>query len=147
MDKKITDLASVSAPLGADLLPIVHSGDTMKVDLTTLMSKIPGNLGYAGIQTHTGTPQTMSAAGAVSLLTEFSYIDNQSGSAMAVTLANGTHGQVKTIVCRGATATTTLTATQSGFTNVQFTALHQTVTLKYLTDKWYIISYYGVTTN
>ena len=146
-DKKISALGSVSVPTGADTIPIINSAETRKIDLTTLFGKIPGDFGYAGITKHNGTPQTLSGADAVSITTEFTIIDNQSGLPMAVTLANGTNGQTKTLVCSNASATTTLTATQSGFTNIQFTAANQTVTLKYISTKWYIIASYGVTIN
>jgi len=67
----------------------------------------------------------------------------------ALTLANGTNGQIKTIVCTAVTAagTATLTPTTcSGFTTVAFTAAGQTLTLQYFTTGgWVILSVRGAT--
>ena len=65
----------------------------------------------------------------------------------AATLANGTNGQIKTIVCTAVTAagTATLTPTTcTGFTTVAFTAAGQTLTLQYFTTGgWHILSVRG----
>jgi hypothetical protein len=67
----------------------------------------------------------------------------------ALTLANGTNGQIKTIVCTAVTAagTATLTpTTANGFTTVAFTAAGQTLTLQYFTTGgWVILSVRGAT--
>ena len=67
----------------------------------------------------------------------------------ALTLANGTNGQIKTIVCTAVTAagTATLTPTTcSGFTTVAFTAAGQTLTLQYFTTGgWHLLSVRGAT--
>ena len=146
-DKKISQLGTLSAPTGADIVPINNSGETKSVSLTTLFGKIPTDLGYSGIIKHNGTPQTIGASGAVDLTSEITYVDNQSGGVLALTLANGVHGQLKTLVCIGAVSNSTVTPTNAGFTSFTFTAVNQTVTLRYLTNKWYIISSYGTTIN
>ena len=65
----------------------------------------------------------------------------------ALTLANGTNGQIKTIVCTAVTAagTATLTPTTcTGYTTVAFTAAGQTLTLQYFTTGgWHILSVRG----
>jgi hypothetical protein len=67
----------------------------------------------------------------------------------ALTLANGTNGQIKTIVCTAVTAagTATLTPTTcTGYTTVAFTAAGQTLTLQYFTTGgWVILSVRGAT--
>ena len=69
--------------------------------------------------------------------------------ANAATLANGTNGQIKTIVCTAVTAagTATLTPTTcTGYTTVAFTAAGQTLTLQYFTTGgWVILSVRGAT--
>ncbi len=65
----------------------------------------------------------------------------------AATLANGTNGQIKTIVCTavtvGGTATLTPT-TANGFTTVAFTAAGQNITLQYFSvGGWVILSVRG----
>jgi hypothetical protein len=65
----------------------------------------------------------------------------------AATLANGTNGQIKTIVCTAVTGagTATLTPTTcTGYTTVAFTAAGQTLTLQYFTTGgWHILSVRG----
>jgi hypothetical protein len=62
----------------------------------------------------------------------------------AVTLANGTNGQIKTIVCTAVTSAGTATVTPTtanGFTTIAFTAAGQSVTLQYFTTGgWVILS-------
>jgi hypothetical protein len=62
----------------------------------------------------------------------------------AVTLANGTNGQIKTIVCTAVTAAGTATVTPTtanGFATIAFTAAGQSVTLQYFsTGGWVILS-------
>lgn len=146
-DKAISALATVSTPTGVDVVPIVNDNTTKKVDLNTLFSKIPGDVGYTGLRVHNGTPETVGASGAISVVTEYTYVSNQSGGSMVLTLANGVHGQIKKLICTAAINPSTITATQSAFTSIVFNAIGQTVTLEYLTNKWYIISNYGATIN
>ncbi len=69
--------------------------------------------------------------------------------ANALTLANGTNGQVKPLVCTAVTSagTATLTpTTTNGFTTVAFTAAGQTLVLQYFTTGgWVILSVRGAT--
>lgn len=91
-----------------------------------------------------GTPQTLSGAGAVNLTTGVTLVVT-SGSA-ALTLANGTEGQIKHIVMKtdGGDATLTPT-TATGFSTITFNDVGDTATLMYIDSGWKIIGYYGVT--
>lgn len=67
----------------------------------------------------------------------------------AVTLANGTNGQIKTVVCTAVTAAGTATVTPTaanGYTTFAFTAAGQSVTIQYFTTGgWVILSVRGAT--
>lgn len=95
------------------------------------------------------TPQALTGAGAIDVVTS-STAWTSSGIAQALTLANGTNGQIKTIshVSRGSgTGTGILTPTTSnGFTTITFTNAGDSVSLQYFsTGGWCIIGSRGVT--
>lgn len=93
-----------------------------------------------------GSSQALSGAGAVDvthLTTKFT----STGSAQALTIADGTDGQIKTIahVVDGGSGVLT-PATKTGFTTVTFTSAGDTVTLQFFTTVgWMVIGSKGVT--
>jgi hypothetical protein len=109
-------------------------GETLAVTgATTLSAAVMG-----GVQTLTG-------AGAVNTTTLVTRHSN-SGTA-ALTLANGTNGQIKTIVCTAASGESTLTPTTcTGFTTIVFDAAGESVQLVFLTTVgWMITAVNGAT--
>lgn len=87
---------------------------------------------------------TLSGAGAVSLTSTVTRLTT-TGSAQALTLANGTQGQIKRIVhvVDGGSAVLTPT-TKTGFTTITFTAVGESATLQYFTTVgWTIVSLNG----
>lgn len=91
-----------------------------------------------------GTPNAMSGAGAVSVDTLTTKLTT-TGAAQALTLANGTDGQIKTIIhdVDGGSAVLTPT-TKTGFTTITFTNAGESATLQYVTTRgWIILSLYG----
>jgi 2-phospho-L-lactate guanylyltransferase (CobY/MobA/RfbA family) len=75
-----------------------------------------------------------------------SKVENASGVASAVTLPVATNGVVKKIVATVTNSNIVVTPSLgSGFSTITFTAVGQTVTLQYITDRWFILSAYGVT--
>lgn len=92
------------------------------------------------------TPQALSGAGAVNVTTS-STAFTSTGGAQALTLANGTNGQIKTIahVSDGGSGVLTPT-TKSGFSTITFTNVGDAVTLQYFTTAgWIIVGQNGVT--
>lgn len=91
------------------------------------------------------TPQALSGAGAVNLTTTCTDYTS-TGNAQALTLANGTSGQIKTIshVVDGGSGVLTPT-TKIGFTSVTFTNVGDSVTLRYTANGWAIIGIFGAT--
>ena len=84
-----------------------------------------------------GGVQTLAAAGAVDLVTPITRID--STGAIALTLADGTNGQIKYIVMGtdGGDATLTPT-TKTGFSTITFNDAGDGVTLVFITTKGWI---------
>lgn len=89
-------------------------------------------------------PDALSGAGAIPITTTTTAFTS-TGMTQALTLANGTHGQVKTIVhdVDGGSAILTPT-TKTGFTTVTFNNAGDTVTLQYFTTRgWMVIGSFG----
>ena len=87
--------------------------------------------------------QSLSGAGAVNLTTGLTSLTT-TGSAQALTLANGTAGQVKTIVhaVDGGSAVLTPT-TKIGFSTITFTNVGESATLVYTAAGWAITALNG----
>jgi hypothetical protein len=91
----------------------------------------------------TGTVQALSGAGAVNTTTAVTSLTT-TGAAQALTLANGTAGQFKTIVhvVDGGSAVLTPT-TKVGFTTITFTNVGESATLVYTAAGWAIVALNG----
>ena len=87
--------------------------------------------------------QSLSGAGAVNVTDMFTSLTT-SGAAQALTLANGTVGQIKVIshVVDAGSAVRTPT-TKIGFTTVTFTNVGDSVTQIYTSAGWAVIGSYG----
>lgn len=90
--------------------------------------------------------QSLSGAGEVNITTITTALTS-TGAAQALTWANGSAGQIKTIVHDVDGGSMVLTpSTKTGFSTVTFTNAGDSVTLQYFTTRgWMIISSYGVT--
>ena len=89
--------------------------------------------------------QSLSGAGAVDVTNGLTSLTT-TGASQALTLANGTAGQVKYIVhaVDGGSAILTPT-TMIGGTTITFTAVGDSVTLVYTATGWAVVGYKGVT--
>jgi hypothetical protein len=120
---------------------------------TTFTGPVKSNNGFEGSITGnvTGTltgrvvesVQSLSGAGAVNLTTGMTALTT-TGAAQALTLADGTAGQVKVIVhaVDGGSAVLTPT-TKIGFTTITFTNVGDAATLVYTAAGWAIIGING----
>lgn len=86
-----------------------------------------------------GTPQALSGAGAVNVTTLCTKLTT-TGASQALTLADGTNGQLKVIIhdVDGGSAVLTPT-TKTGFTTITFTAVGESATLMFVTTRGWII--------
>jgi hypothetical protein len=87
--------------------------------------------------------QSLSGAGAVNVTDMFTSLTS-SGAAQALTLANGTAGQIKIIThtVDGGSAVLTPT-TKIGFTTITFTGVGESAMLIYTSAGWAIVSLNG----
>lgn len=90
-----------------------------------------------------GAVQALSGAGAVNV-TQLHTSYTSTGVAQALTLANGTSGQIKTITHTVDGGSGVLTPTTAlGYTTITFTLAGDSVTLRYTSAGWAIIGIYG----
>ena len=118
----------------ADTWTCDHSGNTTQGGSLTLGGPV------------ITTPQALSGAGAVNLTTG-STAFTSTGASQALTLADGTNGQIKTIVhvVDGGSGVLTPT-TKSGYTTITFTNVGDSVTLQFFTTAgWCIVGIRGAT--
>ena len=112
---------------------------TVSINSTTGAVTVTSSTGDATVM---GT-QSLSGAGAVNLTTTFTALTS-TGAAQALTLANGTAGQLKIIthVVDGGSAVLTPT-TALGFTTITFTNAGESATLVYTAAGWAIVALNG----
>jgi hypothetical protein len=144
-DKKISELTAATSVSLTDVLPIVQVTSTKKITPVVLFGNIPTDVKYAGFIAETGTPDTV-ATGAASITTAITYLSNVGGSLATVTLANGVQGQEKTFLMTARTSNdidlvpANLIGTD---TKITFSAVGQTVKLKFMNSQWCVLSVYG----
>ena len=109
----------------------------------TITGNVTGNVTGTLTGVVVNSTQALSGAGAVNLTTGFTALTT-TGSAQALTLANGTAGQVKSIthVVDGGSAVLTPT-TKIGFSTITFTNVGDSVTLTYTAAGWAITGISG----
>ncbi len=116
---------------------------------TTFSGPVTSTNGFIGAVTGNVTGdifasvQSLSGAGAVNVTDMFTSLTT-TGAAQALTLANGTAGQIKIIshVVDGGSAVLTPT-TKIGFTTITFTNVGDSATLIYTAAGWAIIGISG----
>ena len=141
-DKKITALNASTALSTDDLFHVVDdpsgSPTNKKITNANVFNKIPGWIGFSD------TPQALTAAGAVSITTTLTTVASSAG--IALTLANGTQGQIKIIVCiNQASGASTLTpATMNDGTTLAFAAAGDSAILMWIgSSGWQVIGVGG----
>jgi hypothetical protein len=148
-DKKITQLTDLGDALASvDLFHIVDdpSGTPInkKVAAEDVFNNIPSWLGVRQTsQTITGDGSTSSAIDITSAVTEVS------GTGGPLTLADGSDGQIKTIIDTASSGTDAFVITPSnlrGYTTITLNAPGETVTLMFKNSNWNIIAGNGYAT-
>jgi hypothetical protein len=148
-DKKITQLTDLGDALASvDLFHIVDdpSGTPInkKVAAEDVFNNIPSWLGVRQTsQTITGDGSTSSAIDVTSAVTEVS------GTGGPLTLADGSDGQIKTIIDTASSGTDAFVITPSnlrGYTTITLNAPGETVTLMFKNSNWNIIAGNGYAT-
>ena len=147
-DKKITALTESTALSTDDLFHVVDSPSSSpsnkKISANNVFQKAPTFLGFSGtgIQTQTtsGTTTTQTATGGV-----IHYTSGGTSGAEAVTLSNGTAGQMLTVIYiaqGGAPDSIVITpSTKTGFSTITLTDIGDAATLHYVNDTlgWFLV--------
>jgi hypothetical protein len=132
-DSLIIDAASLS---DADIFLIDQDGTELTARVTSSQIKT-----YVNSQLN----QELNVSGAIPLTKNNIILNVVSGGALNLTLANGSANQLLTIVSKSATSNIIVTPTNFVKTNITFTLAGQSIVLKFISDKWYIISNYETT--
>ena len=150
-DKKITQLTDLGDALASvDLFHVVDdpSGTPINKKITAedVFNNVPTWIGLASTsQTITGDGSTSSAIEITNPVTE---VDATSATA-PVTLADGSNGQIKTIINVSTSGTNAVTITPSnlrGYTSIVLNAPGESVTCMFKNSNWNIIAGNGYTT-
>ena len=140
-DKTITELDALTVSASTDSLVVYDASatGTLKLTVANLLNKIPTWLGFSQ------TAQTLSGAGAVDVTSAITWVVTT--GANALTLANGTEGQVKFIIMKtdGGNGTLTPSSSPANYSTIQFNDVGDSVQLLYTNAAWHIVGYHGVT--
>ncbi len=103
-----------------------------------------GTINFNNVVRYAGTPQTLTGAGAVDVVTSTTWV--VTGAADALTLADGEEGQIKFIIMKTDGGDGTLTPTNKfGFSTITFNDVGDSVQLLFTNGAWYVVGYLGVT--
>ena len=146
-DKKITQLTDLGTALaGVDLFHVVDdpSGTPInkKVSAANIFNNIPTWLGLgADSQQITADGSSTTAPNLTTAITEI----NATSATHSCTLADGTDGQIKTILNTSTSGTNAITITVTSFDNSTITlnAPGESVTCLFKNSKWYVIGQNG----
>ena len=150
-DKKITQLTDLGDGLASvDLFHVVDdpSGTPINKKITAedVFNNVPTWIGLASTsQSITGDGSTSSAIEITNPVTEV----NATSGAAPVTLADGSNGQIKTIINVSSSGTNAVTITPAnlrGYTSIVLNAPGETVTCMFKNSNWNIIAGNGYTT-
>ena len=140
-DQKVSALTSAATLNSGDYLLLVQAGNSLKIDLQTFFQNLP-------VANRIKEASESPASGALSTAVSVSKIAI-AATPIAYTLAAGTHGMQKTIVCSstsGSTPTSVVTVTSgSGVSTVSFNAVGDSVVLRNIDGSWYVIGSNSVT--
>ena len=147
-DKKVTALTDLGTALAsADLFHVVDdpSGTPInkKVSAENVFNNVPSWLGLKqAVQSITADGSTSIAANVTTAISTI----NATSTTGAVSLADGSDGQIKTFINVSTSGTNNVVITPTnlrGYTNITLNAQGETVTLLFKSSKWNIIAGHG----
>lgn len=131
---------------GTDSTTMTFPGTSATIARTDAANSFTGNQTIGGAVIT--TPDTLSGPGAVSVTTTATAFTS-TGTADALTLANGTAGQIKTVVyvaeAAGADTGVLTPATRIGYASITLNAVGDSVTLQYFSTGWAVLAVNGAT--
>ena len=136
--QKISDLVAATATNPNDLLYLVQSNTSKSITVANFLADLtdPNLQGNVKI---TGTPQTLSSAGVVSITTPTTYL-NIGGTPADISIPNGANGQIKIILTTVSSGGSySLKNNIANGANIRFANVGDTATLMYSNHKWFMI--------
>jgi len=149
---------SVKASGGSDVTSffVDVSANAVGINTPTIAANakldVNGNVMITGGYLSLQSTETLNGAGSgLTLATDkaVSLLDTTNGSMTNIALANGTDGQIKTVILavKASTYTAVLApTTRGGYTSVTFTNVGDAATLMFKSGKWFVVSTNGRTT-
>jgi len=141
-DSKVTNMDPAASVNGTDLLYLVKPSTTpydFKVTIANLFGGIKVPAVFENKVVLGGTVQSLTAPGAISLDSSVTKIVSPDANGTLV-IADGTEGQIKTIVMIANTNNKTLTITSNiGHNSIAFSQAGHTATLLFVGTVWYFI--------
>ena len=141
-DSKVTAMQSATETNSADVLYLVKPNTSPydhKITIANLFGGIPVPVVLEDKLVLSGTPQTISAAGAISITTNVTKITSPDSNG-TLTIADGVDGQIKTIIMVSNAASHTLSITSNiGHSSITFNSAGDTATLMFMGTVWYFI--------
>lgn len=138
-DTKVSALTAATVVNAGDYLLIVQGGNSLKIDIQTLLQKMPTrNIILEAAEALAVGTIAVPVAVATNVLTSKLTASTVAG---VYTLAAGTHGMEKFIVCSAVQATpfAVITITSgAGITTATFNAVGDTLHLKNVDGLWYV---------
>ena len=139
------DTNALFVDVSANSVGIGTATPSQKLDVAGNLAVSAGWFGY------TATPESVTGSGGsltVNLTNAVTLLDSTNGNMTGVALANGTEGQIKTVIhSAGAGTISFIPNNRGGFASVTMDQIGASVTLIYLGAKWWIISSNRVTIN
>lgn len=140
-----TNFSRIQPATSSDIVFTLPNGNNQEIVGTTASQTITNKSITAN--TLTGTVQSLTGSGAVNLTDVVTEVTT-SGGAAALTLADGTNGQIKivTMVADDGNDATLTPTTKVGFTSIIFNDVGDSVTLMYSSVGWVIAGLFGANT-
>ena len=141
-DSKVTAMNPATSVEPTDVLYLVKPNTSPydhKITIANLFGGIPSPVVLEEKFALGGTPQTLSSAGAISIVTNVTKITSPDANG-ELTIADGVDGQFKTIIMVSNSGSRTLSITNNiGHSSIVFNGAGDTATLMFLGTLWYFI--------
>jgi hypothetical protein len=138
-DSKVSELTSATSLGGSDVLYLVQSNTSKKITAATVFANA-ANVTLKDVITVGSTPQSLGAAGIISLSTPITHL-SVGGDSGTLQIPTGSDGQVKILVMTSSSGGTYTinNANLAANANVVFEQAGHSAQLLYTNSKWFVI--------
>jgi hypothetical protein len=141
-DSKVTAMNPATEANSADVLYLVKPNTSPydhKITIANLFGGIPVPVVLEDKLVMGGTPQSLSAGGAISIATSVTKISSPDANG-TLTIADGVDGQIKIIIMQSNIGSHTMTINANiGHSSIVFNSAGDTATLMFMGTVWYFI--------